>query len=162
MDLFTRLVKINTSGAIVFAFYFYLQTCAEPLRTLSFFAMIPLAKNILDRMSPPVRIEEGGGYPARKLFINFLKYDYGVWSVLLIELTRRIAYGSVFNGVLSMALMCAWLLGYVFSAATGVCYTNVKIFRKGTTGFAIESGLQLCVSLLMGSGWVMDGAFGGV
>ncbi len=108
MDISTRLVKINICGAIVFALYFYLQTRAESLRALSFFATVPLAKNILDRMSPPVRIDNDHGYPARKLFINFLKYDYGVWSVLSIELIRRIACGSVFNGVVSMTLMGGW------------------------------------------------------
>lgn len=159
MDISTRLVKINTCGSIVFALYFYLQTCAEPLRTLSFLATVPLAKNILDRMSPPVRIETDGGYPARKLFINFLKYDYGVWSVLSIELIRRIAFGGVFNGVVSMTLMCGWLIGYVFSTATGVCYTNVKIFRKGTRGFTLGSWLLISISILMGSGWVGGNTF---
>ena len=46
-----------------------------------------------------------------------------------------------------------------FSAATGLCYTNVKILRKGTIGFTVGSWLLISISLFMGSGWVMDGAF---
>ena len=155
MDISTRLIKINICAAIVFAAYFYLQTCDMYLQALSFFVTVPIAKNVLDCMLVPVEIENGRGYPVKKLFVNFLKCGFGVYSVITIEMIRRIAYCGVFNGVLSIMLMCAWLLGYFFSASTGVCHANVKVYRRGKLGFTIMSWLQICASILMGSGWVV-------
>ena len=155
MDIPKRLVAINLLGAATYALYFYLQTCDAFLQMLSFFTVVPVAKSILDLLHPPVQIEKGHGYPVGKLFVNFMRYDYGIWSVLLIELIRRIACCGVFTGVLSMALMSAWLLGYVFSASTGVCYTNAKTFRKGAIGFTVHSWLELGVSFLMGSAIIL-------
>lgn len=155
MDISTRLIKINICAAIVFAAYFYLQTYDMYLQVSSFFVTVPAAKNVLDRMSVPVQIENDRGFPVKKLFANFLKCGFGAYGVISIELIRRIAYCDVFNGILSIMLMCAWLLGYFFSASTGVCHTNVKVYRRGTIGFTIVSWLQISTSILMGSGCVM-------
>ena len=155
MDVSTRLIKLNICAAIVLAAYFCLQTCNMYLQVLSFFVTVPIAKNLLDCMLIPVQIENGCGYPVRKLFVNFLKSSFGVYSIIAIEMIRRIAYCGVFNGVLSIMLMCAWLLGYFFSSSTGVCHTNVKVYRRGTIGFTIVSWFQICTSILMGSGWVV-------
>lgn len=154
MDISTRLIKLNIIGAMVFSSYFYLQNCEMLFRVLSFFATVPIAKNVLDRLSVPVQAGNGCAYPVKRMFVNFLNHDYGVWSVLLIELIRRMAYRGVFSGMFSIVLMFAWLLGYVFTTSTGVCYTNVKDYRRGTFGFAVVSWLEIIVSLLMGSGWV--------
>lgn len=162
MDIPKRLIAINMFGAVVFALYFFLQTCeAIVLQALSFIVTIPLAKNVLDRMSHQVRIEDARNYPSKKLFINFLRHDWGIWTVLSIETMRRIAYYGVSNGVLSMSLMFVSLLEYDFSASTGVCYTNLKIFRKGTIGFAVVSWLTISIVLLVGSGWVVGNSFSG-
>lgn len=155
MDVSARLIKTNIYGAIVFSAYFYLQTCNASLRTLSFFAAIPAAKHVVDQLSIPVAVRDGCGYPVKELFANFLKRHYGIWSVLLIESIRRMACGGVLNGFLSITLMCAWLLGYVFSASTGVCRTNVKDYRRGMKGFTVASWLQIGISMLMGAGWSM-------
>lgn len=155
MDVSARLIKNNIYGAIVFSAYFYLQTCNASLRTLSFLAAIPVAKHTVDRLSIPVPAGDGRSYPVKELSANFLKRHYGIWSVLLIESIRRVACGDVMNGILSMTLMCAWLLGYVFSASTGMCRTNVKDYRRGMIGFTVASWLQIGISMLMGSGWVM-------
>jgi hypothetical protein len=149
-------VCANICGAMVFALYFYMQTCGELLQMVSFFVAIPMAKVILDRMTIPVQIAHGYGYPIKELSINFLKFDYGVWSVLLIEAIRRIVIGSWFDGVVSIMLMLVPLLGYVFSEATGVCYTNVRNYKKGTIGFCITKWFLISVSLLMGSSWVFN------
>ena len=159
MDISTRLIKLNICAAIVFAAYFYLQTCCMCLQTLSFFVTVPIAKNVLDRMSVPVQIENGSVYPVKKLLVNFLKYGFGVFSVIVVEMIRRIAYCGVFNGVLSIMLMCAWLLGYFFSASTGVCFTNIKRYERGDIGFTIALWIEFTISFLLGSGWVLNGVF---
>ena len=146
-------VCANICGAMVFALYFYMQTCGELLQTVSFLVAVPMAQVVMDRMSIPVRIENGHGYPIKELLMNFVKYNYGVWSVLLIEAIRRIVFESCFNGVLSIVLMSAPLLAYVFSEATGVCYTNVRNYKKGTVGFRTMKWILMGVSLLMGSSW---------
>jgi len=153
MDLSARLIRTNICGAIVFALYFYMQTCGELLQTVSFLVAIPMAQVVMDRLSIPVRIENGHGYPIKELWMNFVKFNYGVWSVLLIEAIRRIVFESLFNGVLSIVLMLAPLLAYVFSEATGVCYTNVKNYKKGAVGFRTMKWILMGASLLMGSSW---------
>ena len=153
MDLSARLIRTNICGAMVFALYFYMQTCGELLQTVSFPVAVPMAKVVMDRMSIPVRIENGHGYPIKELSMNFVKYNCGVWCVLLSEAIRRIAFRSFFDGVVSIALMLAFLLAYAFSDATGVCYTNVKNYRKGTIGFCTMKWILMGVSLLMGSSW---------
>lgn len=159
MDISTRLIKINICAAIVVAAYFYLQTCDMYLQVLSFFVTVPVAKNVIDRMSVPVQFENGRGYPAKKLFVTFLKRAYGVWGVLLIEMIRRIAYCGVFNGVLPIMLMCAWLLGYFFSASTGVCFTNIKRYERGAIGFTMALWIEFTISFLLGAGLVLNGEF---
>lgn len=159
MDISTRLIKANICGAMLFSLYFFTQTCGVSMRTLSLLLAIPLAKDTVDRTLLPVSVEDGCNYPVKKLLANFLKRDYGIWSVLLTELIRRMECYGAFNGLLSITLMCAWLMGYVFSSSTGICHTNVKNYRRGTAGFAIMSWLQIGVSLLMGSGWIMEVAF---
>lgn len=153
MDLSTRLIKINICGAMVFALYFYMQTCGGLLQMVSFFVAIPMAKIVMDRMSIPVRVENGQGYPIKELSMNFVKFNYGVWCVLLIEAIRRIVFESFLDGVISIGIMLAFLLVYAFSAATGVCYTNVGNYRKGTIRFRILQWELICISLLTGSSW---------
>lgn len=149
-------VCANICGAMVFALYFYMQTCGELLQTVSFLVAVPMAKVVMDRMSIPVQIDNGHGYPIKELSMNFVKYNCGVWCVLLIEAIRRIAFRSFFDGVVSIALMLAFLLAYAFSDATGVCYTNVKNYRKGTIGFCSMKWILMGVSLLMGSSWAFN------
>ena len=149
----TKLIGTNICGAMVFALYFYMQTCGELLQVVSFLVAVPMAKAVMDRMTIPVRIENGHGYPIKELSMNFVRFNYGVWSVLLIEAIRRIAFGSFFDGFVSIVLMGGALLAYVFSEATGVCYTNVKNYKKGTVGFHMMKWILMSVSLLMGSSW---------
>lgn len=146
----------NICGAMFFALYFYMQTCGGLIQPISFFVAIPMAKVILDRMTIPVRIAHGHGYPVKELLMNFLKFNYGVWSVLLVEAIRRIVFGSWFDGVVSIMLMLVPLLASVFSEATGICYTNVRNYKKGTIGFCITKWFLISVSLLMGSSWVFN------
>ncbi len=159
MDISTRLIIINIYAASVLAAYFYLQTCDIYLQSLSFCMAIPITKNLLDHMSVPVQIQNGRGYPVKQLLVNFVKCAFGVYVVISIEMIRRIAYCGVFNGVLSIMLMWAWLLGYFFCTSTGVCHTNVKVYRKGTLGFTVALWLLISISLLMGSGWVVEDIF---
>ncbi len=155
MDIFMRLIKDNILCAVVFALYFYVQTCGELLQMGSFFAAVPLAKIIMGRMTIPVRIERERGYPIRELSTKFVKFFYGVWSVLLTELIRRVVLGSVFEGILSITLMFGFLLAYVFSEATGMCYTNVKNYKRGTRGFCVLQWILISVAFLIGSSWVL-------
>ena len=113
MDISTRLIKINICAAIVFAAYFYLQTCDMYLQALSFFVTVPIAKNVLDCMLVPVQIENGRGYPVKKLFVNFLKCGFGVYGVITIEMIRRIAYWCVINNAyVCMAIRIFFLCVY--------------------------------------------------
>ena len=71
MDLSARLIRTNICGAMVFALYFYMQTCGELLQTVSFLVAVPMAQLVMDRMSIPVRIENGHGYPIKELSMNY-------------------------------------------------------------------------------------------
>ena len=122
---------------------------------LSFLVAVPMAKVVMDRMTIPVRIANGHGYPVKELAMNFLKFNYGVWSILLVEATRRVVIGGLFGGIVSILLMLTMLLAFVFSEATGVCYTNVKNYQKGTLAFCAVQWILISVSFLMGSSWVL-------
>ena len=158
MDLSTRLITANICGAMIFAVYFYMQTCGELLQVVSFFVAVPMIKVIIDRMIIPVRISYGSCYPLKELSMNFMKFNYGVWSVLLTEAIRRTFCGNLFDGVMSIMLMSAPLLVYVFSEATGMCYTNVKNYKKGTVGFCIVQWVLISISFLLGSSWSLQAA----
>lgn len=83
MDISTRLIKINLWCALVFLLYFYLQTYDVFFQIASFVLAVPTVKIIMSRMSIPVQFEDGYQVPVKELIANFIKFDYGIWIVLL-------------------------------------------------------------------------------
>lgn len=160
MDIPTRMKNKNVLfAAIVFAVYFYLQTYDGMLRLVSFVITVPLAKIAFDRLIAFVGKEcTMRCFPPKELVLNLIRNCYGVWIVMAIELLRR-TFSMGWTGCLSIVLMIIPLVGYFFSASTGVCFTNVKRYERGTIGFVIALWLEFTASFLLGSGWASNGAF---
>ncbi|MBQ3342627.1 MAG: hypothetical protein IJG84_12075 [Kiritimatiellae bacterium] len=159
MDIPTRLKIDNLFAAVVFALYFFLQTYDGLLRLISFAIALPVAKIAFGRL-----IVFGGKectmccFPPKKFVLNLIINCFGVWIVMAIELFRRtISLG--WTGCLSIVLMIIPLVGYFFSASTGVCFTNIKRYEQGTTGFTMALWIEFTISFLLGSGWVLNGAY---
>lgn len=159
MDISKRLIKTNFYCAFIFSLYFYLQTYDGFLQMTSFVLAIPVVKIIMTRMCIPIQFEDGYRFPVKELIASFIKFDYGLWIVLLIEFIRRIFYVGVYNGILSMCLMLLWLWGFVFSNSIGICHTNLKNYKRGTLPFEIIQWIKIIIAILMGSKWVLNVAF---
>jgi hypothetical protein len=133
-----------------------LQTFDGLCRLISLFLVVPLAKITIDPLIRHMRIGEVPVFPVKELLGNFIRDCYGVWSILALELIRRIFTLGPFVAILSMMLMSTSLLGYVFAMGTGVCLTNTKCYLRGSIGYAFYTWLLLALSFLSGSGWMLQ------